>query len=464
LVVTFWLVAGAVAYNWHLESKSVRPSDTAVSDISGDEPHYLVITRSLFVHGSVDQSDAYDDAFAPGGFLAGAPREQAHALIGRNGGYYPVHGLGLPILLGPGWLLAGTFGTHVTAVLAGGLAVLCVGYASMKLFESRGKAALIAVATCFTVPIILGATRLYPDLLTGCAALATFTSVSLGPRVRKRSLDVALAVLIAWMPWLHVKNAFAALICGAVLVIAVHRSGEPRRARTVAAVVIGSLVGVVLFNLYTFGRLTGPFQDNSWEFSRTSLVVFSGLHLDRAQGMFVMSPVLLIGVAELLIRLVRRERWSVALPLTYVALILPNALHPNWYGGYSFVGRFGWSAAALLMLPTVQGLKRLNAVSSQLTTGVASASIALQVVFAWQYVSGHHHLYNQPAGTPLDAYSTLWGPVGRWLPALYDSSFAFQSVKNWIWILAMLLMMILVAGVQALYQRRDREPRLRSLP
>jgi hypothetical protein len=40
------------------------------------------------------------------------------------------------------------------------------------------------------------------------------------------------------------------------------------------------------------------------------------------------------------------------------SLIVPNSLHPAWYGGMSFAGRFNWPGAVVFMVPTLAGQLR----------------------------------------------------------------------------------------------------------
>jgi hypothetical protein len=47
---------------------------------------------------------------------------------------------------------------------------------------------------------------------------------------------------------------------------------------------------------------------------------------------------------------------SITLSGVFLSLIVPNALHPNWYGGWSFSGRFQWAAAIAFIIPTICGL------------------------------------------------------------------------------------------------------------
>lgn len=430
LVLVSWLLAGAVAVSWHQTSAASSPTDPQVFDTAGDEVHYLVLTRSLFVYHTVDEVQAYSDSFAPGGLMEGADFSSTHTIPGDKGSAHPVHGLGLSFVLAAGWALGGTFGAKLVMILTSGLVVAAVGIASSRSFQSQPLALLVTCSVCLGAPVIIAASQIYPDLISGAIPLCVFTAVFVSRNPRRVWVDAGLAGMISVLPWLQVKNLPAALICLAVLCLSLRQNGMKRRAVVLGAASTIMLLSVLIYNFMLFGLLTGPYGPASSEIGLTSAMVFFGLHLDRAHGMFFLNPLLLVGAAEVVVRLVGREKWSIAYLMTYLFLVVPNATHVNWYGGFSFAGRFGWSASVLLMLATVQGLKRIHGVRPSAALACIGAGIAVQILLATQYALGHEGFYNQAAGTPIEEYLSRWGPFGRDLPAFYDRSWAFTYVPN----------------------------------
>ncbi|HWB14338.1 MAG TPA: hypothetical protein VG826_34250 [Pirellulales bacterium] len=107
------------------------------------------------------------------------------------------------------------------------------------------------------------------------------------------------------------------------------------------AALAASLALLGWYNHYAFGKATGPYGNDGLEVQVNNLVVFFGLHFDQSQGIFLQQPLWLlglIGLGPMWCASRRRFLWWI---LMYAATIVPNTLHPNWYGGYSFVGRFG---------------------------------------------------------------------------------------------------------------------------
>jgi hypothetical protein len=171
-----------------------------------------------------------------------------------------------------------------------------------------------------------------------------------------------------------------------------------------------SLAGLALFYLHAFGSLLGPYTagDLAWN-ANTVWMILAGLHLDSQQGIFLLHPLLLLGVAGL--ALLARQRPATLLwgALIYLAVVLPNAAHVNWYGGESMWGRFHWAVASLWVLPLAALLARLvqSRLGRWLAGGTLAASLLLQALFATVWIGDHAGLYNtifHPLWSTVDLY------------------------------------------------------------
>ena len=93
------------------------------------------------------------------------------------------------------------------------------------------------------------------------------------------------------------------------------------------------LLGVLaMYNEYAFGNFFGPYQNGAFEVSKTAFMVLSGLYFDQNQGFLLQNPFFLIGVLFIVFLFAYDRRFYFVAALVYLSLIVPNALHPNWYG------------------------------------------------------------------------------------------------------------------------------------
>jgi hypothetical protein len=95
-------------------------------------------------------------------------------------------------------------------------------------------------------------------------------------------------------------------------------------------------------------------------------MVIIGLFFDQNHGFLWQNPLHFIGLF-MIGRLFYYDKFFTLLwMLIFFSLLIPNGLHPNWYGGGSFAGQFAWSSAVLFIIPTLYGLLMLGKVNPRL--------------------------------------------------------------------------------------------------
>lgn len=416
---TFLVLAAATQLVWHWENRNW---------LTGDEPPYLLMTSGIMRYGSFEMT---------------APNQRekklheviriefdGHLVPGKHG-LYSAHNVGLPLLLIIPYSAAGLLGVRVLMTLLASTAVFtCWKLASLHTDQPWIKLTAVAPVT-LALPLLSAAGQIYPDILAGLICLNALLWIQTFDSSRRFGVVFLLGFSIAFLPWLQIKNAApATMLAGMICWLAIER----RNWRLLTFVVASMLISAGLlcsYNLYAFGALTGPYAGGpSIEYSRTSRMVLFGLLLDQHQGLLIQNPLHFIG----LLALAPLFRWnwklSAALVLTFLALIVPNALHVNWYGGWSFAGRFGWGATIVLMNATVFGLVRLQQASRRSATLFCAAALSLQAYFYLTYTYGNVDLYNRATNTWLEDYSSYFGSLGNWLPAAYNVNWAYQHLPN----------------------------------
>lgn len=145
-------------------------------------------------------------------------------------------------------------------------------------------------------------------------------------------------------------------------------------------------------------------------------MVFLGLHLDGMHGAFAQQPLLLLGLIGIVPLVWRNPRFAVLLGIVYLSIIVPNAAHPNWYGGWSFAGRFGWASVSLWVFPLSYALKWLWDRTRAAVHALIAFALGLQAWFATKWLTHDSFLYNR-------YHDTYPGPNGTWpVGGLYAGS------------------------------------------
>jgi hypothetical protein len=424
----------ATLFSWHTKQ---------INTVTGDEPHYLVMASGIAKHGSLEQTAPYMEEFKSREiFKSGlAPKDQqpspenTHAVLGPHG-LFNIHNIGLPLLLVLPFMLSGIIGAKLFMVFCGALVVTAAWKISSCFSENVIHKFLAVTATAISVPLLPASNQIFPDVLAGLIALIGLYWFLTAHHKRHSGLELLLAIIIAYLPWLQIKFSATCV----VLVLAISAkiyidSKDLRRVLPLLIIAGASCIALVLYNNYAFGKFSGPYQSGALEISRTSLMVFLGLYIDQNQGFLILNPVNLIGVLAIGWFYQFNRPFFLIWGLVFLSLIVPNALHPNWYGGWSFSGRFGCAATAVFFIPVIYGLLEIGKRKEIIFRSIVAVGMLLQLYLFYQYAFGGVSLYNRAAATWFDAYSIFYFPVRAWLPMLYNASWAYGYAPNYAWLI-----------------------------
>jgi hypothetical protein len=411
LILPFFLSCAIYGYFW--VSKGCYA-------LTGDEPHYLLIAESLLRDRDIDLKNNYfenrfDLPIRPDQMAGGG-----HISIGGKI-WAPIHGLGLPILLSFPFSIGGELGaTFALLLLAGAIPFLLFGLTSELALPSWKKATLVLLA-CVTLPLLAGSNQIYPDLITGFAILVPLILLFQGFE-SKRGISVGGfffgGFCISVLFWLHVKNLPSAIF----LFLGLGGVGIMRRRYRelllTAWLFLPSLIAFFIYNGRTYGNLLGPVTESSLVFDPPrNLAVAFAIHLDQFHGMFMQNPFLLLGFVGLFPLWNLHRRFAVLLGLVYLAQVLPNTLHPNWFGGHSFAGRFGWSVMFLWFFPIMAFIQEEGLIKSNLLFILLSLIFfGYQLRIDWWGLSQPGYLYNHGFITDPRLSRTLFPELQAYLP------------------------------------------------
>lgn len=398
-------IAAAAAAIW-LAGVATAVAPVAVT---GDAPHYLVIARSLAADGDVDLRNDYDERRYDD-FYAGS-LEPRHTNTSPWGEEYPFHGLGVAVLVAPGFAAFGVAGATATAiaVMAGGSALLWL--AVWHLLRQTGAAWFGWATLVSSAPFALHAAAIYPD---GPAAAAVAVALWLaallhGGRVVPLVAVAAGGAGLAALPWLHARLALPAGIFGLALAWAIWR-GQPERWTRLAwmlTVPIISLAGWVASALVMFDtwnpaaailQRTAP---GGWTDVARGLL---GLFADHQYGLLPAAPVMAAGIWGL-------ARFVAAFPLIGVAtggaaagvLVMSSAW--VWWGGDAAPARFLTVVLPALALWAAHAWSTSGAGGRRVLSLALAASAAMTTLYALVDGGARAYAFADGRGSVFEAFS-----------------------------------------------------------
>jgi len=345
--VTFFLVA------WTLTTHGKY-------SVTGDEPHYLIVSQSLLSDGDLDLRNNHAE-HQEVAFGAARLEPGPHAQVARGGRLMPVHDIGVPVLLLPVYAAAvtvadwpsegllrrfrmspGLFAYSIVSVFLIAVAALAAAVTTAALRDqglSNGLASVVVLTLWLAPPVLSNSFVVFPEvfalLITACAL---WISARAGPLSARAFVLGALA--LGTLPWLHRKYAPYALVLFLVVVWK-QRAGLRRLSPRVWCLggAVLTLPGVALaaWTWYHWHSLGGPLAQDGPPFSLTALKAGRlGLLVDREHGLLPWAPTYLL----LPLGCWLTWRHSLLWLLPVAAVFCPSAAHHQWWGGFSPAGRF----------------------------------------------------------------------------------------------------------------------------
>ena len=355
-------VAAALFYIAAMPRMMVTPPD-------GDEPYYILMTESIARDGDLDLRNQYRDlAHSVTQRNAENLRPQPGDPVGPNGEIYSHHEPFLPLLLLPGYLVAGLPGMLMTMALFGTL----LARSTVRLIEEEGAddRTIRAIFPLFALgpPIVFYALRIWPEVPAAWAFVETLRGI----RARRpaRWVPAILGLVLLKLRFL--------LIAVVLLVRAVRR---PRHMAIAAAIVAVPLALAWIasgspLNVHTIGEwLPGDIH--------AMPKGFFGLLADGAQGIAFQAPIYLFGVIAI-------ARWrampagfrlGVAAAALYVLYLIPRA---EWHGGWSPPLRYIVVFMPVLALGCAALWKRIDPGAVAVVAAWSAALVAHGMRYPWR--------------------------------------------------------------------------------
>ena len=342
----------------------------------GDEPHYLIIAHSLLYDGDVNLMNNYQE------------KEFVHLFPPHYGSRYgySAHSIGLPLLIAPFYYLNGRLGALFAMNIMAALYGISIYLLIYQIFREQITALLAWVIISFSLPLLLIAFHVYPDLVAGIITAYALRKIYHQPEGRSYKRPW-LGLLVAFYPWLHFKYLVLTIIFSALFLYLNYRYRKPLLPFFFPIVLSLSLL--TLFYYYLYGN---PFYERSAQAFSSILVGFPGQLLDQQFGLFIYSPVYIFLPIGIALMLKTRKRELFWLGLIFLSLYLPNSAYRQWYGGWSPAGRFLLPLMPVLLILLAYAFSTLKALSFRkvFLLLVFIGIINGQLLIKYPYLIYHH--------------------------------------------------------------------------
>lgn len=401
--------------------------------VSGDEPHYLVMAQSLWRDHDLDLRDEYEGEewaeFVPG------PLRPHWGGARADGRPFPAHSPGLPLLLAPAYAALGREGcVWVMALVAAAAAAACRHLASRLAGGAAEAAAGAAWVVALGPPLLFYSFHLYTEVPSALAVASSLALLLGAPGAGAAALA---GLAAATLPWLHIKMIPAAAALG-VVALARLRGRALAAFLVVAGVAAAAFAGYywqvfgVASPLALYGGVPADARVLTWRAP-------AGLLLDRSFGLLPIAPAFLLAISGLPLVLCRRDAWPHW--LVGLAVLAPVLSWRMWWGGQCPPARFLVPMLPLLAVAAAARLARSRAGLARWWPGLVATGAVLAAVALAEPAA--RMLLNR-GNRPTRLWAALSGeiPIASYLPSLTHASDRDARVAI-VWLLTLGLLLVL---------------------
>jgi hypothetical protein len=425
----------------------------------GDEPQYVLLAHSLLTDADVDLADEFAQRDYAA-FFAGT-LEPHTSPFSKAPHAYSIHTPGLPVLILPGYALAGYAGVRLTLCVVVALAAMLVQRVVHRLSGDERLALGVWALLVLAPPLPFYAMRVYPETPAVLAAsVFLWASATGGPLAAG-----AAAVTAAGLPWVHPK-LFLLSALGLAVVFVRHRRTA---AGVAAAAALALSMGALLLHFHAqFGRasLHGGFPATNLDLALLPRGVLAVL-FDRQFGLLAVAPALALAVPGAW-WYARQRSWTVA----------PAALMAGLFLALSGAFRFWWGGAcppARYVLPAVPALGVLLAPALEKRPGLAAALGGIGVGIVGLAAEAPRIVHNRADGESLLLrFLSPSFDLNALLPSFFDEGLppvvlaatcaaALAAAWRWRWVGALAGAAALVLAASAVSDRPRVDRRLATL-
>jgi hypothetical protein len=330
---------------------------------TADEPAYLLLTHSLVADRDFDLANNYREHDYRLFYPAEPQTSDHHTLRNERGQEFPVHDIGISVLLVPGYRLAGRLGAMLEMNVFSAFLALGIYLLALNLGATQHAASTCWFLFAFTSPLVVYSSQIYPEAVGGACALLAVIAFDHFRRTSGQIFILVASSLLALLPWLSVR--YWMILAPMLFVFTLYILAQwPSGARTawypVAAMVLPIAISLGAFCWFDMRHYGAPIPNagyvllvRAWQKHHLTLFVSNpadgllGLFFDRAFGLLATAPIYILSITALL--MTRKISWTIsAILVPSIAYIVFSGFNRYWYGGWAPPSRYIFVSLALL--------------------------------------------------------------------------------------------------------------------
>ena len=296
---------------------------------TGDEPHFLMIASSLAKDGDVNLLNNYENKdyneFYPGHLIA-------HSKINVEGKIYSAHGIGLPVIILPGYIFGNRYGASYTIGVLFALLAVVIFSLCYQVTKDKIISAGLAFLMSFTVPLVFFSYQIFTELPAALIAAYIFY---FGLNIQRNSVSylkmIFAGVLLAYLPWLHVRYMIFTII---LLIYLLYKGGIKKGGPLIGMVIASTLLLLsymkVLYGIFSFTAQYCGIQAGLSYIIKGML----GNLLDCRFGLFLYSPYYIFLGAGLYFFFKEDKKGFLWWLLIVAPFFISVSSYYHWHGGW----------------------------------------------------------------------------------------------------------------------------------
>lgn len=308
--------------------------------VTGDEPHYLLMDYSLVHDGDLNLKNNYAHKDYRGFYPVDLGTKNQVAPRSETGPdkVYSIHGVGVPLLLLPGFWLAGPRGAEVEMVLVATIVVWLTWVWTAEMTDRKDLALLVS-SMLVVCPFFNGlAGYIYPDIPIAGLTLAAL--IIIARYFDRPRWQLAFGVIISAMVFMHFKTLGLAAPLFLALVYRLWRA--KRELPWAAALSAGVLLLVFFVSFHHWYGVWDPehIYPSNISLQTSPLRNIPAMLFDANRGALIYNPLLLLIFVGLAVWFRRQKEMFILALLSILPSIGVLSVFNAWEGGYAPTGRY----------------------------------------------------------------------------------------------------------------------------